>query len=50
MQKPGWRAAFLGAAVATAIFLAAKPLFLGYIPTLAGHNFVYGSLAGIVAL
>jgi uncharacterized BrkB/YihY/UPF0761 family membrane protein len=35
--------------VATVIFLAAKPLFLGYVQTLAGHNVVYGSLAGIVA-
>ena len=44
--EAGWRAAFLGAAVATVIFLAAKPLFLGYIQMLAGHNVVYGSLAG----
>jgi membrane protein len=49
MQKPGRCAAFLGAVVATVVFLAAKPLFLGYVQTLATHNVFYGSLAGIVA-
>lgn len=34
--------------VATVVFLAAEPLFLGYVETLARHNVVYGSLAGIV--
>nr|MDQ3621661.1 YihY/virulence factor BrkB family protein [Verrucomicrobiota bacterium] len=32
------------------LFLAAKPLFLGYVGALARHNIVYGSLAGIVAV
>ena len=47
-RRPGWRAAGVGAAVATLLFLAAKPLFLGYVQTLARYNVIYGSLAGII--
>lgn len=31
------------------LFVAAKPLFLGYVQALARHNVVYGSIGGIVA-
>ncbi len=47
-RRPGWRAAGIGAGVATLLFLAAKPLFLGYVQTLARYNVIYGSLAGII--
>ena len=49
-RRPGWRAALFGAVVAALLFLAAKPLFLGYVQALARHNVVYGSLAGIVGV
>ena len=49
-RRPGWRAALIGAVIAALLFLAAKPLFLGYVGALARHNIVYGSLAGIVAV
>ena len=48
-RRPGWRAALIGAVVAMLLFVAAKPLFLGYIFALTRQNVVYGSLAGIVA-
>jgi membrane protein len=48
-RRPGWRAALIGAVVSMLIFVAAKPLFLGYVKAAAGHNIIYGSLAGIVA-
>lgn len=47
--RPGWGAALIGAGIAALLFVAAKPLFLGYVGALARHNIVYGSLAGIVA-
>ena len=49
MRRPCWKASFVGAFVAGLIFLAAKPMFLGYVQSLARHNVVYGSLAGIIA-
>ena len=48
-RRPGWRAALIGAVVSMLMFVAAKPLFLGYVKAAAGHNIIYGSLAGIVA-
>jgi len=48
-RRPGWLAALIGAVVSTTVFVAAKPLFLGYTQDLTRHNIVYGSLAGIVA-
>jgi membrane protein len=49
MRRPGWWAALIGAAISTTVFVAAKPLFLGYTQDLTRHNLIYGSLAGIVA-
>ncbi len=48
-RRPCGRAALVGAVVATAVFFAAQPLFLSYVESLAQHNVVYGSLAGVVA-
>lgn len=48
-RRPGWRAAFVGATIASFAFVIAKPLFLGYVLVLARYNFVYGSLGGIIA-
>jgi membrane protein len=47
-RRPDWRAAFFGAVMAMILFVAAKPLFLGYVRELARYSLVYGSLAGIV--
>ncbi|OYW77743.1 MAG: hypothetical protein B7Z37_02305 [Verrucomicrobia bacterium 12-59-8] len=48
-KRPGWRAAWVGASVASLAFVIAKPVFLGYVQVLARYNFVYGSLGGIIA-
>ncbi len=49
-RRPHWRAALAGAAVATLLFAAAKPLFLGYVRDMARYNIIYGSLAGIIVV
>lgn len=48
-SRPGWRAAGIGAIVATGLFYVARPIFLGYVDDIARYNLVYGSLAGVVA-
>jgi YihY family inner membrane protein len=45
-----WRAALLGAAVATFLFLLARPVFLGYVQSFGEYNLIYGSLAIVVIL
>lgn len=47
-SRPDWRAAAFGAAVATALFFAARPLFLGYVRELAAYDVIYGSLTGMI--
>ena len=47
-SKPDWRAAVIGAVVATGLFYAARPLFLGYVHHWARYSLVYGSLAGVI--
>jgi len=47
-EPPPWGRAARGAAVATALFYLARPLFVGYVERLGHYNLVYGSLAGIV--
>ncbi len=49
-RQPHWRPALAGALLATLIFAAAKPIFLGYLHWLARYNVVYGSLAGIIVV
>ncbi len=44
------RAALAGAVVATLLFLAARPLFIGYVQQFGRHNVVYGSLAVAIIL
>lgn len=47
--RPDWRDAGIGAAVATTLFYAVRPLFVGYVHDWAQYSLVYGSLAGVVA-
>ncbi len=50
-HRCNWQSAALGAAVATALTLAARPLFLTYVGQLASYSHIYGWLAiGIVLL
>lgn len=44
------KSALIGAGVAVALFLAARPLFFTYVEEFARYNLVYGSLAVVVAL
>ncbi len=44
------RAALVGAVVATLLFLAARPLFIGYVRQFGRHSVVYGSLAVAIIL
>jgi membrane protein len=45
-----WSAALTGAVIATALFLLARPLFLGYLGTFTGFNVIYGTLAAAIVL
>jgi membrane protein len=45
-----WEAALLGAALATLLFLAARPLFTTYVRRFANYNLIYGSLAIVVIM
>lgn len=47
-RSPDWPAALVGAVLATAVFLLARPLFLGYVDTFANYNLIYGSLAIVI--
>lgn len=49
-RRPDWRAALIGAIVATGIFLLAQPLFVYYLQQFANYNLIYGSVAIIVIL
>ena len=42
-------AALAGAVLATALMLAARPLFLGYVLNFANYNLIYGSLAIVIS-
>jgi membrane protein len=44
------QAAFWGALLTTVLFLAAWPLFLGFLSTFTNFNLIYGSLAIVVIL
>lgn len=48
--RPAWRAAGVGAIVATLLFLAARPLFLGYIGRFGRYDLIYGSFATVIVL
>jgi membrane protein len=43
-----WRPASIGAAAATLLFLAARPLFFYYVRWFAHYNLIYGSVAIVV--
>ena len=44
------KAALVGSAVTTAVFLAARPLFLYYISVLANYNLIYGPIAIVIII
>lgn len=48
--KHRWRASLLGAAVATLLFVLARPLFIGYVQEFGDYNVIYGSLAVVILL
>ena len=41
--------AWIGAGTAAILFVAAKPIFLGYVKLMGSQNMIYGSLAGLIA-
>ena len=45
-----WKSIAVGAVVATALFVAARPLFYGYVENLANYNLMYGGIAIAVVL
>lgn len=45
-----WRSAMAGAAAATLLFIAARPLFFYYIHEFSRYNLIYGSLAIVIIL
>jgi membrane protein len=49
-RQVNWRAALLGAILATLLILAARPLFLTYVQRFAAYNLIYGSLAIVIIL
>ena len=49
-QEEAWRPPLTGAAVATALFVAARPLFLSYLNRFGEQDVVYGSLASLIVL
>lgn len=48
--RPDWKAALGGSAVATLLFLVARPLFGYYVQEFAGYNLIYGSLSIVIIL
>lgn len=44
------RAAIAGAAAAVILFVAARPIFLGYLQNFANYNVLYGSLTALIIL
>ena len=49
-SRPAWRAALVGAGVATGIFLIGEDLFLDYLEFFGSYRTVYGSLAFVAVL
>jgi membrane protein len=49
-KQLNWKSIAVGAGVATALFLAARPLFYGYVENLANYNLMYGGIAIAVVL
>jgi len=49
-KRLNWKSIAVGASVATALFLAARPLFYGYVENLANYNLMYGGIAIAVVL
>lgn len=49
-RRPDWQAALVGAGVAAALVLLARPLFIYYVQRFGDYNIIYGSLAIVVIL
>jgi membrane protein len=48
--RTSWRAALVGAGVATLLFRVVRPLFVMYVETAANYPLIYGSLAVVVVV
>jgi membrane protein len=49
-KRLDWKSIAVGAVVATSLFVAARPLFYGYVENLANYNLMYGGIAIAVVL
>jgi membrane protein len=49
-KRLDWRSIAVGTVVATTLFVAARPLFYGYVENLANYNLMYGGIAIAVVL
>jgi membrane protein len=49
-RKVSGRAALAGAGLSTGLFLAARPLFLGYVEWFAHYNLIYGSITLLIVM
>ena len=49
-KRLDWKSVAVGAAVATTLFVAARPIFSGYVENLANYNLMYGGIAIAVVL
>lgn len=49
-RRQHWQAALVGAAIATALFLLARPIFVGYVVHFSNHNVIYGSIGAVVVI
>ncbi len=49
-RRQHWQAALAGTAIATALFLLARPIFVGYVVHFSNHNVIYGSIGAVVVI
>ena len=49
-KRLDWKSIAVGTVVATTLFVAARPLFYGYVQNLANYNLMYGGIAIAVVL
>lgn len=49
-SKQSWQAALIGAVVAAALYLIARPLFLTYVGRFSNVNLIYGPIAALVVI
>jgi membrane protein len=49
-RRVNWKAAFIGALVATALFIIVRPIFFQYVQQFGEFSLIYGSIAVIIIL